>query len=142
LEVQSDQHDSSQEKEEEPLLDILLVLLFMYFYHLLHQLIELVLEVIVFTAEDQESDSLHCIALLGNDLIHICENTALEIPFLHLFFKDFIWLSIDEVFHDFLPLVEVDHSLLEESIDIEKVDYLSSVRLDQISINMMAVFND
>lgn len=142
LEVQSDQHDSSQEEEEEPLFDILLVLLFVNFYHFLHQLIKLVLEIIVFTAENQESNSLHCIALLGNDLIHVCKNATLEIPFLHLFFKDFIWLSIDEILHDLLPLLEVDHSLLEECIHVEKVYDLTPIWFDQISVDMVAVFNN
>ena len=142
LEVQPDQHDPGQEEEEESLFDILLVLLFVDFYHFLHQLIKLVLEIIVFTTKDQESNSLHCIALLGDDLIHVGENTTLEIPFLHLFFKDFIWLSINKVLHDFLPLLEVDHSLLEECVHIEKVYDLAPIWLDQISVNMVAVFNN
>jgi hypothetical protein len=66
----------------------------------------------------------------------------LEVPFLHLFFKHFIWFRIDEIFHDFLPLLEVKHGRSEELINVEQVYDLTSIWFDQIWIDLMSFFND
>ena len=69
LEIESDKKNSGQEEQEKSLLDIFFLLLLEDFNHLFHQLIQQVLEIVFFTRENQESNSLHRIAFMVNDFL-------------------------------------------------------------------------
>ena len=66
----------------------------------------------------------------------------MEIPFLHLLFEHFIRFRIDEIFHDLLPLLHVQHIDGKELIKVEQVNDLTSIGLDQIGINLMRLLNN
>ena len=146
LEVQSDEHDTSQEEEEESLLDVASVVVLLplleHFDHLLEERVKLAEEFVIVAREDQERDSLHGVAFLHNHSIVVDEEAALEIPFLHLLFEDLIRLSIDEVLHDLLPLPHIEHARLEEVFVVEKLDDVLPVRLDEARVHGVGLFNN
>lgn len=146
LEVQSDEHDTCQEEEEEPLLDVssvvVLLPLLEHFDHLLEERVKLAEELVIVAREYEESDSLHGVAFLNNYSIIVDEEAALEIPFLHLLFEDFIRLSIDEVLHDLLPLPHIEHTRLEEVLVVEKFDDVLPVWLDEAGVDRVGLFNN
>jgi len=55
-----------------------------------------------------------------------------------LLFKDLLWLLLDKVFHNLLPLLEVDHADMEERVGIEDFNNLSVVGLDEFRVHRMA----
>jgi len=144
IEVQSHQHDSRQKEEEEPLLDITFGSLLEDFNHFLQQLIELTQEIIIGARENEEGNSLHRITLGDKYSIRIREETSLHVPLFHLQFKHFFGFTINEILDDFLPLLRIDHTCLEELIIAEKVNDLFSVRSSYsiISIDLMRPFNN
>lgn len=142
LEVQSDQENSSEEEQEESLFDITPLLLLENLNHFFHELIQLVLKVIVVTGEYQESNSLHSVAFLSDNSIVVREQSSLEIPFLHLLFKDFIWLGVNEVLHNLLPLLEVQHAHREEGVKVEKINNFSPVWLDETWVDLVRLFDN
>jgi len=144
IKVQSHQHDSRQKQQEEPLLDIAFGSLLEDFNHFLQQLIELTQEIIIGARENEEGNSLHCIALLNKYSVRICEEASLHVPLFHLQFKHFFWFDINEILYDFLPLLQIDHARGEELIIAEEINNLFFVRSGHsiISIDLMRPFNN
>ena len=131
LGVESHKHDPSKEEDEDPLLG-LITSLFDAVYHLLHQEVQLVDELVISAAEDQESDPLHGIASLDGQVSCCGQEASLIVPFGHLLLEHVLWSSIYEVPEDLTPLFQVDHRHLEEVIHIEQLQNVILIRLNQI----------
>lgn len=146
LEVQSNEHDTCQEEEEQSLLDVSFVVvllpLFEDFDHLLEERVKLAEELIIIAGENEEGNSFHGVALLDNHRVVVHEEAALEIPFLHLLFENFVRLSIDEVLHYLLPLPHVEHTRLEEVLVVEQLDDVLPVWFDEAWVDRMRLLYD
>ena len=116
--------------------------MFEHFNHFSQHLVQKLLKLIIVTAENNECDPLHGVTLLKNDSVVICKQASLDVPFLHQIFKYLIWLAVDDILHDLLPVLHVEHAELEECVNIEKRDNVVSVWLDQAGVNRMRPFND
>lgn len=65
----------------------------------------------------------------------------MEVPLLHLFLKHLVRLRVNEVLHDLLPLLQVDHTALEEVVNVKKLNDLSPVWFYQVWINLVGLLN-
>jgi len=79
---------------------------------------------------------------LDNDGVVVDEEATLRIPLLHLFFKNLVRLSVNKVFHDILPLSQIQHVALEEVLIIEELYNFFSVRLDEARVDGMGFLNN
>jgi len=60
---------------------------------------------------------------------------------LHLFLKHLVRLRVNEVLHDLLPLLQVDHTALEEVVNVKKLNDLSPVWFYQVWIYLVGLLN-
>lgn len=143
LSVEPHEHDTSQEEDENTLLDVTFTFTLLHDVdHLLHENLELGLELIILARENQECNSLHGVAPPDGNDIALLKYTGCCVPFLHLLIEHLVWLAVNEIFHYLLPLLKVEHRHLEEVVEVEQLDHIFAVGLDKVRIDLVRLLDN
>lgn len=60
---------------------------------------------------------------------------------MHLLLEHLVRLGVNKILHNLLPLLEVDHTALEEVVNIEQLNDFPPVWFDQVWVNLMGLFH-